>query len=1097
MNPPLTELTPAAAEDLVRASGLDLPAAPWRLEPVPTVRPDPCARQQFIVHHAGGPAAFLTVGRNLDPLLARTRALAAAYPDLIPAIRSQARLEGCDLLLGEYVAGQPFLPWADTEPDAALALLQSLAGRFDRAPEIATPTAAGAELATLVDRLKRLDCWTDGDLGLLDRVILPFLREHLIPAAPTVRWSHGDLIPRNLLVTPAGQLRLIDCEHALHTHFHGEDWFRFGYWDRLPPVLRHWVEERTTNRTAWTVYLACRQLLLEQPLHRPRRFLLDAEHWCGVIRAALAADPAAAPKCSGRRFGPSASASAGVQLFWEDERGWREAASLDAAVPFGSHDLTFTIPAGSGVRRLRLDPLDLPGTVRLTRCEVTDEATAVVLFSATGPTLGALEPAGDATAVGHPDAGGLQLVSRGADPQILLPPFPAVPVGPLQVRVTLTLAPPPAAALLGNVEQISPQAILGWAHDPGRPNEPVEVDIRLDGIRVGTVTAAAFRADLRAAGLGDGRKAFFFNPSPHLGTDPVQVQVTYRATGTVLPGGEGRLEPGAPQAPPDWDAEFRALRDELPAAARLARHPPESWPLLSVVVPVHNPPAGLLERAVASVQAQTYPRWELVLVDDASTDPAVRSALAAWSAADARIKVRLEATNAGISETTNRGVEAATGSFVALLDHDDELTPDALEEVVAYLLDHPATDVLYSDQDKLDATGARVQPFFKPDWSPLYLLGVMYVGHLLVVRRSLYRQVGGCDRRFDRVQDYELMLRLAEATTRIAHLPRILYHWRVTAGSIAGTADAKGPIDSLQAAAVQAHLERRRLPLRAVSHPRLPHRVQLFPAQSADSRPVSIIIPTRDAPEHIRRCLHSLFRLTPRRALEVIVADTGTTDPVALAALAAHPIRRLDCPGPFNFSRVNNQAAAAATGEVLLFLNNDTEVLAPGWLEVLLAHLDLPGVGAVAPVLLYPDGTVQHAGIALGLRGTCDHVLRHADPEGDGHAGNLPCAHEVAAVTAACLLIRRADFLALGGFEEGYAHIYQDADLCLRLRSRGLSCLSVGAVRLRHHESASRGRDYDFVDRAIFRDRWQDALAAGDPYYNPNLTRNRGDYHPR
>lgn len=652
--------------------------------------------------------------------------------------------------------------------------------------------------------------------------------------------------------------------------------------------------------------------------------------------------------------------------------------------------------------------------------------------------------------------------------------------------------------MLGNVEQISEEAVLGWAHDPDQPAEGVVVNIYLDDRLAGTAVAAAFRPDLRAAGLGDGRKAFFFNPSPQLGATEAAVRITFARTGETLPNGLGRLRRSAQAPAPDWDASFRANWREIPVAERLARHPRELWPLISVVLPAYNTPLPYLERAVQSVRRQTYPGWELCLIDDASTAAAGRDYLRTLAANDPRIKVRFEAVNRGISATTNAGLALASGTFTALLDHDDELTPEALAEIACTLLADPATDVVYSDQDKCDEAGRLFQPFHKPAWSPVYFLGVMYVGHLLVARTALLRQVGGCDPRFDRVQDYELMLRLGEATTRIAHVPKILYHWRTLPGSIALSSQAKGSVDSLQAAAVQAHLDRRNIALRAVSHPTLPHRVQLFPARKTpDPRLVSIIIPSRDAAGHIRRCLDSIYRLTTHPRFEVIVADNGTSDPAALAALAAHPIRRLDHSGPFHFSRINNAAARAARGDVLLFLNNDTEVLTPDWLQILLAHLDLPGVGAVGPLLLYPDRTVQHAGAALGLRGSCDHVMRNIDGSSDGYAGSLPCAREVTCLTAACLMVRTGLFRDLGGMEEGYASVYQDADLCLRIRDRGLVNLYAGNVVLHHHESVTRGRDYDFVDRAIFLDRWGAAVAAGDPYYNRNFTRNRGDYTPR
>jgi O-antigen biosynthesis protein len=531
-----------------------------------------------------------------------------------------------------------------------------------------------------------------------------------------------------------------------------------------------------------------------------------------------------------------------------------------------------------------------------------------------------------------------------------------------------------------------------------------------------------------------------------------------------------------------------------PALERLEVFPRIKWPLISVVMPTYNTPLNHLDSAISSVKAQGYPLWELCVADDGSSDENVRRNLRSHAECDPRIKIALNPNNAGISQATNAAIFLASGSFTAFLDHDDELTPDALAEIALAILEKPAADALYSDQDKIDENGSRFEPFYKPAWSPVYLLGVMYVGHFLVVRTELLRKLCGCDSRYDKVQDFELMLRIGEITSEIVHIPKILYHWRALPGSIATSANAKGGIESLQAAAVQAYLDRHNFPLRATPHTSLPHRIQLYPKMMTDKHLVSIIIPTKDAAEHIHRCLETIFSLTQGCRYEVIVADTGTTEPEALAAQDAFPIKRIEYLGPFNFSKVNNRAAEEARGEFLLFLNNDTEVIDPHWLCTLLAHHSLPNIGAVGPLLVYPHGLVQHAGVVIGFRGTADHVLRNAESASDGYAGSLPCAHEVSAVTAACLMMPRDLFMELGGFEEAYSCHYQDTDLCLRIRETGRSVLHVGNTTLRHHESVSRGGTYDLVDRAIFQDRWAHILDEGDPFYNPNFNLHRTDY---
>jgi GT2 family glycosyltransferase len=506
-------------------------------------------------------------------------------------------------------------------------------------------------------------------------------------------------------------------------------------------------------------------------------------------------------------------------------------------------------------------------------------------------------------------------------------------------------------------------------------------------------------------------------------------------------------------------------------------------PVISVITPVYNVRPIWLRKAVASVEAQTYPNWQLCLCDDGSSSHGTRAELDRISSTgNPRIKViRLE-KNSGISAATNAALNRADGEFVAFLDNDDELAPHALEANILALNRAPDIDILYSDEDKLTLGGHREEPFYKPDWSPHFLREVMYVGHFLVARRSLVEAVGGLDSRYDGVQDFELMLRLSERTKRIHHIRDILYHWRRIPGSVADHSDAKPRLDEKQVEAVNAHLLRVGIAAEAKSHPTLRHRAQLVPRSRKEYPRISIVIPTKDRPDLIGPCLDSIFAVTVYPDFEVVVVDNGTTDSAAVAAIARHRVTRVDFPQTFNFSRANNLGGAAATGEILVLLNNDTEITMPAWLNQMLSLLDDPEVVAVGPLLIYPDGKVQHAGIALGPRSTADHVLRHHDADSDGYFGTLRATREVSAVTAACLMMRRADYLAVGGFDELFRTHYQDVDLCLRLRKEGRRILFTPHTRVIHHEGATRGTEYDIIDRELLINAWQKLISDGDPY---------------
>ncbi|ACD95241.1 glycosyltransferase family 2 protein [Trichlorobacter lovleyi] len=517
-------------------------------------------------------------------------------------------------------------------------------------------------------------------------------------------------------------------------------------------------------------------------------------------------------------------------------------------------------------------------------------------------------------------------------------------------------------------------------------------------------------------------------------------------------------------------------------------------PLISVVMPVYNTPLRYLKEAIDSVIAQVYKTWELCIVDDASTDSEIKGLLQEYERSDLRIKVVFRENNGNISTATNSGFELAAGEYIALLDHDDLLTWDALAEVVLAINADPDSDILYSDQDKIDEFGALSEPFFKPDWSPDYFCRVMYVGHLLVFRRNLLDKVGGCDPRFDKVQDYELMLRLSEVARKIHHIPRILYHWRTLEGSVARDPHGKSDIDQLQVEAVSAAFERRDIAAKIQPHSVFSHRAVIVPADRVDWPLVSIIIPTKDAPQHIGRCLESIYTRSTYPNYEVIVIDNNTTDPVARHILDNTPAKLVKFIDKFNYSRANNIGVQEAAGEYVILLNNDTEVITPRWIEFLLFGLEQKDVAAVGSLLLYPDNTVQHAGVVLGCRGTADHVMRYFPADSDGYAGSLSCTREVSAVTAACMMCRRADYLSSGSMIEFFGTHYQDVDFCLRLAVGGKRILFVPQAVLYHYESTTRGAEYDYLDRLLLLDLWQDRITQGDPYYNRNLSLESLDY---
>jgi GT2 family glycosyltransferase len=495
-------------------------------------------------------------------------------------------------------------------------------------------------------------------------------------------------------------------------------------------------------------------------------------------------------------------------------------------------------------------------------------------------------------------------------------------------------------------------------------------------------------------------------------------------------------------------------------------------PLVSVVMPTYETHPRHLRDAIGSVRAQSYPDWELVVVDDGSERKDTRRAIIRAVSRDPRITARFLDRNSGISSATNAGLELCRGELVAFLDHDDVLAPDALLRVArAFGEGHP--DVIYTDQDKVAADGRPTDPFLKPDWSPVYALGAMYVGHLLVARRELIVEAGGLDPEFDTIQDFELLLRLSERTNRIHHIPEVLYHWRAIPGSIALGEEEKEGVTEIQARAVNAHLERRGIAAEAVPHPSIPHRLRLRPKPRRSNPTVNVVIPARRNGD---RAFDFVWERSSYPALELFVQYPD---------------------GSFNPGRQANLAASEGDGEFIVFLGEWTEVVEPDWIEQLLLYAELHGVGAVGPTVVHPDGRVSAAGVAIGLYDPATPVMRGFEGDGDGYYGALACAREVAAVGMECMLVRRSLFERAGGFEEAYSRQFCDYDLCMKLREAGASVVSTPVPRtIDHTTEACRRSDFDVLDRALFVDRWYEQLAAGDPHYGRGFLREAADYTP-
>lgn len=555
-----------------------------------------------------------------------------------------------------------------------------------------------------------------------------------------------------------------------------------------------------------------------------------------------------------------------------------------------------------------------------------------------------------------------------------------------------------------------------------------------------------------------------------------------------------------------WVTTYDTLaNDRLSAQRESSRHLPLR-PLISILVPVYNTPEKWLTKAIASVGEQTYSNWELCLADDASTAPHVRPLLEHYAAADPRIKVCFREKNGHISAASNSALELATGEFIALLDHDDELTPHALYEVAMAHNAHPTADFFYSDEDKIDEEGHRHEPYFKPDFLPDLFLAQNYTSHLTVYRASLMRRAGGFRVGYEGSQDWDLALRVVSLMpdhSKIRHIPKILYHWRAIPGSTALLSSEKNYPVKAAHRALTDHFARLKQPVELIPVPGDHWRVKYpLPAQPPL---VSLLIPTRNGLKFLQRCVDSILEKTTYPNYEVLIIDNGSDDPATLeyfkTVTAKKSVRVIPYDAPFNYSAINNFAAKAARGPILGLLNNDLEVINADWLHEMVAQALRPQIGCVGAMLYYPNDTIQHAGVIIGLGGVAGHAFRDFPRNTEGVFNRARLVQNYGAVTAACLVIRKEIFDQVGGLDEkSLAVAFNDVDFCLKVRAAGYLNLWTPFAELYHHESASRGVEDTPEKHERFRGevetmmkRWEKELKH-DPAYNPNLTLELTDF---
>lgn len=565
-----------------------------------------------------------------------------------------------------------------------------------------------------------------------------------------------------------------------------------------------------------------------------------------------------------------------------------------------------------------------------------------------------------------------------------------------------------------------------------------------------------------------------------------------------------RMEPEEiPYGP--WYENHRVKSEEL---ERQSRHHFAFMPLISVVVPAYHTPEVFLREMIESLEHQSYENWELCIANASPEDEKMREVLREYREKDSRIRVKELTENLGIAENTNAAFALALGEFVGLLDHDDLLAPDALYEIAALLNSDETIDAVYTDEDKV-TTDLRehFQPHLKPDFNLDLLRSNNYICHFFVVRRTLVEQCKGFRSAYDGAQDYDFIFRCVEGARRVGHVPRILYHWRIHKASTADNPASKMYAFEAGKRAIEGNLERCGVKGAVVTHTSDYGFYDVsYPVKGQPL--ISIIIPNKDQRDTLKQCLDSVEGSSTYQNYEILIVENNSEEAETFTYYEElkqkKNVRVLTWEGEFNYSAINNFAVREAKGEYLVFLNNDIQVITPGWLEELLANCQRPEVGIVGAKLYYPDDTIQHAGVIIGIGGVAGHAFRGMKRSRTGYLHKASLQMDYSAVTAACMMIERSVFEEIGGFEEALAVAFNDVDLCLRTCQRGYLVVYNPHVEMYHYESKSRGADdskekvHRFQREIEFmRIRWMDLLKKGDPYYNKNLTLSKWNYSLR
>lgn len=1013
----------------------------------------------------------ITYGYNLDEVYRNSKSFHKSYPQLSckPIFLSG---EGEIKLFGqEFFDGKPidlaFNEGTIKEIDTCQ-IIENIFNILSEKIEPSTNKAAKEEFRNFKKNVLLNKDFKEVDRKTLTSFIFPKIETKLLTDPPTIRWSSGDLSARNILVNDKSKtFKIIDCEFAYHTHFYEEDWFRLksfstGKFNNFE-FLRKKIE---SLNPVWETYLRLRQTILNRFVHTSDSYSIYASD--DLIRSLNALD---------------------IHHESSDDK--------EPLIIRGFHHAQTHYRNQLHEERSRYELLDekrLTEKQKLSRelnfkqllleQEIEEKEKILISLNNEREKTNFLNKELELQKIAFANK------NRQLEDEVLSEKQKNIEKTSIIISKNAMLVDIKHQLILANDKISRIQHSFSW-----RITSFLRFIRRLLIDRFKCIKHEVFDPKIFLELNPDLKERFGNNLDDARRYFELYGKQEERSFSAILP-----PHPN-PRTYQDWINLYD--KDQTKTSEYFTLKEVEfDEPLFSIVMPVFNPPKNFFREAIQSVINQNFDNWELCIADDMSSELYVKTILEEFSQNDSRIKIHYNTEHSHISVTSNNALNLARGRFVVLMDHDDLLRPHTLQRLASVIASDQNAKIIYSDEDKIDEKGNRSCPYFKPDWNPDLLLAQNYLCHLFCAETELFKKVGGFRKGFEGSQDWDLILRLTEIVEpkNIKHVPEVLYHWRIHSGSVADNIDNKNYAVKAASKAVSEHLSRNNVSAKVTITQKQFLRVNRQIRSQKQPR-ASIIIPSKDNFKTLKKCVKSVFEKTASELFQLIVIDNQTTDHETLdyySEINDFPnCSVLKYQKVFNYSAINNFAVKHAQNDILVFLNDDTEVISKEWLNELISQASRTEIGAVGAKLFYPDGSIQHAGIILGYCKVAGEIMKGLPGDHPGQMQRANLVHNVSAVTGACLAVEKKKFIKINGFDEHNLKVaFNDVDLCLRLMEEGFYNLYTPFASLHHHESKTRGKEDtpEKINRfeseiQYMLNRWSEILP-NDPNYNPNLSLN-------